>query len=80
MSGEQFLRAHGWKLGRTLWWHQRAGWDVGHEYVSALLQQAQWMALWIESAEVLMGAIEGLPALAGTTPGIMMSKLLCEVP
>lgn len=44
MSGEQFLRAHGWKLGQNLWWHQRMGWDIGHEYGTALLQQAQWLA------------------------------------
>lgn len=43
MSGEQFLRAHGWKLGRNAWWHDRLP-SAGHAYGSALLQQAQWLA------------------------------------
>ncbi len=43
MSGEQFLRAHGWKLGRNLWWHNRLP-EQGHQFEAALLQQAQWLA------------------------------------
>jgi membrane-bound lytic murein transglycosylase B len=43
MSGTQFLREHGWQLGRELWWHQRLP-EQGHSFGTALLQAAQWLA------------------------------------
>ena len=50
MSGEQFLRAHGWKLGRNLWWHDRLP-EQGHQFEVALLRQAQWLAADVPTSE-----------------------------
>ncbi len=47
MSGEQFLRAHGWKQGQGLWFHDRLP-LAGHTMGVAILQQAQWLALQVE--------------------------------
>lgn len=77
MSGEAFLRAHGWKLGRELWWHRRLP-DAGHDMGAAILQQAQWLADWNERARVLMLRAEMMPAMAGTDVGIKMSILLVK--
>lgn len=86
MSGDAFLRSHGWKMGQAHWWHDRLP-GVGFHFATALLQQAQWLDLksaqygaWIRRAMAVMERAEGLPELAGTDAAILMSKLLCEVP
>jgi hypothetical protein len=43
MSGEQFLRAHGWKLGGGRWFHDRLL-GMGHSMEAAIQQQAQWLS------------------------------------
>lgn len=62
MSGEQFLRAHGWKLGGGRWHHERLP-LMAHTMDVAILQQGQWLAAEVPTAEdrAVLEAVESIP-------------------